>query len=566
MMFSLNAIERFRFSYFLVGWTILNLIQAGLSPLDPDEAYYWQYAQSLAWGYFDHPPLVALSIAMGSSWLPGTLGLRLGHVLLSTLTLAGIWDLLERPRGHLAALLSLILLAQPVFNLYGFIATPDGPLLFGTVAFWWCYRRFRAEPSWGNTVLWAVAMALLLYAKYHGILIILLTVLADWRLWRQPRYYVAGLLGVLLFLPHLAWQYAHDFPTFRYHLSGRNDEYESRFTLEFLLSQFFLFNPLLWWYYVRLRYHNRDRFTRVLWLSMIGVALFFLWNTFKGPAEPHWTAVLAIPLSILLFRHLRERPQWGRGVVRLAGCGAVLLLIARLWLMLPVDWLPRELHPQFNHRWTYAVADYAGDLPVVFENSYRQASIYAFYTGKPAWTYTNTHYRPNQYDLWDTDTSLHEQTIIMAGHLDWACGTLCDTIAVLPQQIAVARIENFQLSKRMQFAILTELPTRVGRGDSLQLHLRWTNPYNHSITPAAGSLPLHLYAITRNGREPWIYWPVEWPDRPARFPPRSSGEFKVDLRLPAALHEGPAELRFGWAYGNLPPVREQGEVASFIVE
>ena len=28
-----------------------------------DEAYYWQWAQHLDWGYYDHPPLVAWLIA-----------------------------------------------------------------------------------------------------------------------------------------------------------------------------------------------------------------------------------------------------------------------------------------------------------------------------------------------------------------------------------------------------------------------------------------------------------------------------------------------------------------------
>jgi len=43
--------------YFLLGWTILNIIQGYTFELHADEAYYWLYSRFLDWGYFDaiHP-------------------------------------------------------------------------------------------------------------------------------------------------------------------------------------------------------------------------------------------------------------------------------------------------------------------------------------------------------------------------------------------------------------------------------------------------------------------------------------------------------------------------------
>ena len=38
---------------------VLNLVQASITELIYDEAYYWYYAQNLSWGYFDHPSMVA---------------------------------------------------------------------------------------------------------------------------------------------------------------------------------------------------------------------------------------------------------------------------------------------------------------------------------------------------------------------------------------------------------------------------------------------------------------------------------------------------------------------------
>ena len=52
--------QRHHKTIFYLLWFIVNLIQAGKTGLFDDEAYYWMYSKFPAWGYFDHPPMVAL--------------------------------------------------------------------------------------------------------------------------------------------------------------------------------------------------------------------------------------------------------------------------------------------------------------------------------------------------------------------------------------------------------------------------------------------------------------------------------------------------------------------------
>src|ERR1700689_1814397 len=47
--------------------TVLRFLLCGVIELLPEEAYYWTYAQHPAFGYFDHPPMVAWIITMGST-------------------------------------------------------------------------------------------------------------------------------------------------------------------------------------------------------------------------------------------------------------------------------------------------------------------------------------------------------------------------------------------------------------------------------------------------------------------------------------------------------------------
>src|SRR6201988_2216965 len=82
--------------YFLLGWTILNAVQAYTLEVHADEAYYWLYSRFLDWGYFDHPPMVAIFIRIGDSLIHSELGVRLMTVLSSTVSLYVLWRIVRQ--------------------------------------------------------------------------------------------------------------------------------------------------------------------------------------------------------------------------------------------------------------------------------------------------------------------------------------------------------------------------------------------------------------------------------------------------------------------------------------
>ena len=81
---------------FYATWIILGLIQSGLTELQDDEAYYWVYSKYLAWGYFDHPPMIAVLVKMGYAIFPNELGVRLFPLLLNALSLLIIEKLISK--------------------------------------------------------------------------------------------------------------------------------------------------------------------------------------------------------------------------------------------------------------------------------------------------------------------------------------------------------------------------------------------------------------------------------------------------------------------------------------
>src|SRR5690349_24665118 len=62
----------------------LRLVAAAFTPLTFDEAYYWTWSKHLAGGYYDHPPMVAVLIRLGTLIAGDTeFGVRLVSIVLA---------------------------------------------------------------------------------------------------------------------------------------------------------------------------------------------------------------------------------------------------------------------------------------------------------------------------------------------------------------------------------------------------------------------------------------------------------------------------------------------------
>ena len=157
---------------FFAAWLLINLIQAYTTELFDDEAYYWVYSRFPALGYFDHPPMIAILIKTGYSIFQNEFGVRLLVVLLNTASILIVYQLIhDRDNKLFYAIAGSVAIAQ----VGGILAVPDVPLLFFVSLFFYLYQRFLLKMDVWNSILLGICIALMLYTKYHGILIVLLT-------------------------------------------------------------------------------------------------------------------------------------------------------------------------------------------------------------------------------------------------------------------------------------------------------------------------------------------------------------------------------------------------------
>lgn len=364
-----------------------------------DEAYYWLFSKKLDWGFFDHPPGVALLIKLFSFGQAHEFFVRLGFLVAQCACVMLIWT---KTQEKITAL--LLFFASPLASFSSLFALPDTALLLMTVIYLLALKEYFEDDSIKNCLLLALSISLLFYAKYHGVVIVGLTLLSQLNLFKRKSFYLVLGVSLLIFLPHLIWQWNHDFSTLRYHFLERpRSEFGFKRGLEFLLLQIvlsgLLVGPLVWITVFKAKVHNKWE-RSLKWIS-IGSVIFFYLSTFSKKVEANWTVFL-IPSLIFL---VADDEVWKKKKVKTLLIISFLICFgARFLLVLkPQDYLPKRLS-EF-HGWR----DFSQKLKAgpcenrrVLANTYQLASKLSFYL-KENVSALNYHSRKNQFDYWADD-------------------------------------------------------------------------------------------------------------------------------------------------------------------
>lgn len=209
----------------IAGVCILRVAVALALPLTGDEAYYWEWSRRLAFGYTDHPPMVAWIIALGAPLPLGAFGVRIGCVACGIgATFAGMAAArrLGGSRAGLAAGVALSL--APIFSLAFTTASPDGPFLF-----FWCVAIWLAVLAWEDArpltaAALGIALAGALLSRMFGAALALPIVIAFLASAGSRRR--SGLLALavaaLLYAPFLFWNATHAWATLAFTFAGRH--------------------------------------------------------------------------------------------------------------------------------------------------------------------------------------------------------------------------------------------------------------------------------------------------------------------------------------------------------
>ena len=380
---------------------ILNSIQGNYTELLPDEAYYWVYSQYMDWGFFDHPPLVAVWVTISNLLFSDELGVRFFSAISYSLMLYLVWITIDHPSKNKYSWLFLLLFASTaLLNVYGFITTPDTPLLLFLALFLWAYKLYLTQK---NTLIYFIlsfAIAGMMYSKYQGILILLFILLSNWKLITDYKIWLVCLGALVLYIPHIHWQYINDFPSIRYHLYERASvaSYKFEYTLMHVVNAIailgFTFIIIYKAFFKGIK--NKNIFYRGLNAIVLGFFFFFLIASYRGHVQAQWIAPIMLPLILITFNYLVEHKKNIRLFCYLAITNIIIIVFARI-VLANDGILPVRLDFHGNKEWTLKVKDLTKNSEKLFINSFQNASIYWFYTKEKVHYEKNYLGRKNQY-------------------------------------------------------------------------------------------------------------------------------------------------------------------------
>jgi hypothetical protein len=470
--------------YFLLLWTALNILQASTLEVHADEAYYWIFSRMMDWGFYYHPPMVAVFIRIGDTLMHNELGTRLAMVLTSTLSIYIIWLMLKRYEVS-AKWFILLMSGVWVFQIYGFTATPDAPLLFFTVLFYYFYQQYIDNNSWKLALILGIVVVCLMYSKYHGILVVSFTLLSNLKLLRRPSFYFIVLLAVGLYVPHILWQYHHNFPAINISLFEREGSgFHFNAGSEFFFGQLLLGGALTSWYLFYASFITRiqDKFMRALQVNMICTFAFFILSSLRASVQLHYALIGFVPLVMLALINLKERglnPTW---LYRLSITNIALFVAFRLCVVAGFDFLKgnEQLEAYFgHHKWADAIHAKIGDSYLIMKNEYQDPSRYSYYTNSlKGFAYDSRYYRTTQFDMWPFEEQFQHKRVYYLTH-DKIPNVTTDSMTIRGKWYG-SWVDDTRTYQKLKCKILSPNFT-FAPGQQHVINMRITNPYPYAI-------------------------------------------------------------------------------------
>ncbi len=537
-------------------WLGLNIIQAYFTVLLDDEAYYWEYSRQLAWGYFDHPPMVGVFIKAGYTLFQNELGVRLLTAFAQLAMLRIIWELIEvNNKKAFTWLFFMLAFSLPMVQIYGFITTPDVPLLlFGSLTLL-AYRNFERTANFTNILVFALAAAALMYSKYHGALLLIFIIASNLKLLLQPKFYLVGILAIALFSPHIYWQYSHEFPSFQYHLTDRVVQTNWLFIPEYVINNFLVYNPMLWFVFIPVirkstSFLSTDAFKRTLLFILFGfLGFFFLISLQMRHIEPQWTVLIIIPLIILTFEQAVSAPLLIKKIKKMGWISLAFIAVIRLNLVLSI--LPLgNFHHADVEKIVKEVEVITQDYPVIHDHSYQKAALHAFYSQKQfSYSYNSINgWRSNQYSIWDLGDEYNGQSVIFA-HIGRVKMLHAKKALLSNGDTLFYKIDsNFVNIQQVKIEIEPALPPQLIIDDTIPIKINIHNPYDYDISMEGKKVALTL----SEGRTKIYNFFINQKNTPTVLKARSTTSYSTDFVV--LNYEGKWNLNWSIKRGVNPPL------------
>jgi hypothetical protein len=299
--------------------TLFRLAVLAATPLNlgPDEAQYWSWSLTPAFGYFSKPPMIAWIIGATTSVCgDGEACIRLAAPLLHAGTAFLVFfagKALYDERIGLWSALTYTMMPGTSFS--SLLITTDVPLLFFWTLALWALAQLRRAPSTAWAIVFGAAIGFGLLSKYAmlyfvlGAGLALIPTAAGRSLLMSRTGAIAALATAAVFAPNVIWNALNSFATVGHTAANANWSVAKLFnvanTLSFAAAQFGIAGPIAggifaWGLFKRWRDPNYESADTLLLALALPIFAIVAVQAFISRANANWAAPAFVALTILV--------------------------------------------------------------------------------------------------------------------------------------------------------------------------------------------------------------------------------------------------------------------------
>ena len=266
----------------IVKFTLPFLLQSPIYELHRDEYLYYEQGQHFALGYLENPPLLSW-LGMISSWLGGSaFWIKFWPSLFGTLTVI-ITCLLTAELGGKAFaqfIAGLAILGGAYMRMH-FLFQPNAlEIFFWTLSLYFLVRFIKNKER-KFLFAFVISISLSWWSKYSvaflaAAIFIALLLSAHRFIFLKKQTYAALLLGLILILPNLVWQYYHKWPLVHHMHELQETQLQFLNPLDFIKDQILYLAPVVFIWIAGLIWLFKNKEWRFISWTYLFVIIFLL--------------------------------------------------------------------------------------------------------------------------------------------------------------------------------------------------------------------------------------------------------------------------------------------------
>ncbi|MHC4645997.1 MAG: ArnT family glycosyltransferase [Planctomycetota bacterium] len=295
---------------------------AGCFPFTGDEAYVALWGRNVAWGYYDHPPVVGWLHYLLQHLGQSPVLLRSLSIAFSTVVGVGIYAVL-RPYDQRKAYLAFLFFMFSPANMAFFILSTEAPLLLFSFLSVFMLSKAESKHSYWCYLLSGVFLGLAFLSKYFAVLLgfsYLAYLLLARKDGKQVKGFLLLFLGVVPFAAqNIVWNYRTGWPNLMHNFFNRIRP-DSNPVVNLLclaaITTYVLTPPVLCFLFAnrkRILRSLRQKNVRVFSVAFLVPLCIFLLVSFRKSVRPHWF-LSSMPFAFITVALLLDNNQLIRSI------------------------------------------------------------------------------------------------------------------------------------------------------------------------------------------------------------------------------------------------------------